>query len=401
MSDSGQESGTAGAEPDQSMQSGAVSALTMQTILDQQQIIERQRELVIVLKKRVEELEIQQQRQRLQPHATVPAKLQQVSSSSSSYEAGVQLQRRIQSAEKENAELKGCVAGLQDELAAVAGRLQEQRLVQLREELAWKEKLSAAEAKEISTSQMLDVMEQRSIQLTEQVDSMRREADVRLYEGVQWQSLVATIIQRLDEAQGRCVKEQISLIEDSVRRYAARQAPPGGASLASSSRRVEPEEEKAVAESRHMWSRKAQSQLPLMLCNASPQREHAGSPERARFLTSMNVKTDQGLSEGAVARTTTAAAAATSAGVEVQVTHERTRATPSSLTAYTDTCTANKEPVSSAGQPLSSCSGRSASSLKGSRCSQVDKASSSAMFNGSTPFLQVVPLGPSATLSSR
>ncbi|KPA73252.1 hypothetical protein ABB37_01856 [Leptomonas pyrrhocoris] len=277
MDSTGGGGGSACASPKVSNNNSAFDALTLQTIQDQQHIIERQRELVATLKTRVEELEAHQLRH---SNATAIATTHHGVGSSGSYAAEARLQRRIQSIEAENAALKECAAGLRDDLVVAAEHLQTQQLAKEREEAAWKEKVDAAEAKAAATSQLLDAMDRRTTKLSDQVQKLRKEADVRVYEVVQWRSLATTILQHLDKVQSRYAREQVISVEDSVRRYAARQAPALSVSAAASSpsRREGEAEEQAMEANRHMWSRKAQAQQPLKVSSAKPRTENSTGP---------------------------------------------------------------------------------------------------------------------------
>lgn len=260
----------------------ALNALTLQTIQDQQHIIDRQKELVATLKKRVEELEAAQRTQHQQPPQQSLANTstrQYIYSSGKSYEVEVQLRRRVQAAETESDDLKAILAEQRDALATATSNFQAQTLTQRREVAAWKEKAESAGARAAAAAQRVEAMEQRTARLTEQLEKARREVEARLYEGVQWRSLALTMTQHLQGDAGRYAREQVNAVEDVVRRYSTRHAHPAGAAAKNDD--MDDDDDAAMVEGRLLWSREAQSPLP------------------SRFLAGINSHTTSGKSNSA------------------------------------------------------------------------------------------------------
>jgi cell division protein FtsB len=302
----------------------AFSALSLQTIQDQQDIIERQQELVTALKQRIEQLEAQSR-------STSCAKTQHSGGAAAVYAAEVQLQRRVESAEAEKTQLKEQVTELTTQLALLVDQLRAERICSEKETAAWRAKVRAADEKAAAVAQLIDVMDQRTGRLTGQVDQLRREVEVRMYEAAQWRSLATMAVRHLDGAQGRYARDQIALIEDSVHRFSARQESLRGCCAArgaatSSCRSREEMEEKEMEENRPLWSRTAQPPESYLFNSALRGKANSTAAAQARFLTSMNAKTGSDASK----RASTTAAATTQ--VERGATQERTCAASSQMT---------------------------------------------------------------------
>ncbi|KAG5486666.1 hypothetical protein LSCM1_07919 [Leishmania martiniquensis] len=229
-----------------------LDAFTLQTIHGQQVIIFRQKELVRTLKERIEELEAQQRQTALKAHT--PAREAKGSEGVRFRASEVQLRRRVETLEGESKKLSERVDELRAELNAVSAQRYAENLHYQEEKDMWRAKVSSAETKGAAATHLLEAMDKRNRKLFDQLEKLRREAEVTAYECAQWRSLATTAVSHLDQANQRYARDQMDSIEEDVRRYALNRLRPWQV-VASASVPLDGE---MAEETRKVWSRSAQ-----------------------------------------------------------------------------------------------------------------------------------------------